>query len=150
MSDSKKQSDDTAPRPADAFEETPITEMAPVYSEVEYLGKYEYGGFHPVHLGDVYNGCYEVVHKLGHGGFATVWLCQDQRNGQWKALKITGADASTEGESDLKLLAMLKASGVRVEDCERHHLTLPTDHFYIDGVNGRHLCCVFPLLGRTI
>lgn len=126
-------------------------EMLPLLAEgVEYLGSYQEGGFHPVHLGDIYNGRYEVVHKLGHGGFATVWLCLDQRSHQWRALKIAAADDSDETESDLKLLSMLQANGLRPEDCENHHLTFPTDHFYIDGANGRHLCCVFPLLGRTI
>lgn len=38
---------------------------------------YRPGGFHPVHLGDLLDGRFEVVHKLGHGGHATVWLCQE-------------------------------------------------------------------------
>lgn len=31
------------------------------------------GGFHPVHLGDLYDGCrYRIVHKLGASGFSTI------------------------------------------------------------------------------
>ena len=34
--------------------------------------------FHPVKLGDVFkNGKYRVIHKLGWGGYATVWLARD-------------------------------------------------------------------------
>ena len=35
-------------------------------------------GYHPVHLGDTFkDGTYEVVHKLGYGGFSTVWLVKE-------------------------------------------------------------------------
>ena len=40
---------------------------------------YRPGGFHPVHLGKVYNDRYEVLRKLGHGGNSTVWLVKDQK-----------------------------------------------------------------------
>ena len=40
---------------------------------------YKPGGFHPVHLGDHIgeDNRYRVIHKLGNGGLATVWLCRD-------------------------------------------------------------------------
>lgn len=38
---------------------------------------YRPGGFHPVQLGDVLGGRYEILCKLGYGGFATVWLAAD-------------------------------------------------------------------------
>ena len=39
---------------------------------------YRPGGYHPIHLGDrLKDGRYEIVHKLGFGGFATVWLAKD-------------------------------------------------------------------------
>lgn len=37
------------------------------------------GGHHPVQEGEVLNARYQVLHKLGCGTFATVWLCQDMR-----------------------------------------------------------------------
>lgn len=40
---------------------------------------YCHGGFHPVHLGDVFDGHYEVLRKLGYGLYSTVWLVKDQR-----------------------------------------------------------------------
>ena len=44
----------------------------------EPLDRYRDGGYHPVHLGDFYNGGrYKVLHKLGWGGYATVWLLFD-------------------------------------------------------------------------
>ncbi len=38
---------------------------------------YEAGGHHPVHLDDVLHQRYRVIHKLGSGGYANVWLCRD-------------------------------------------------------------------------
>lgn len=35
------------------------------------------GGYHPVKIGDLFNGRYHVIRKLGWGHFSTVWLCWD-------------------------------------------------------------------------
>lgn len=45
----------------------------------EDISRYTLGGFHPVCLGDVYRSdtsTYRVLHKLGRGAFATVWLAR--------------------------------------------------------------------------
>lgn len=45
----------------------------------ERMRGYRQGGFHPVSLGDTFkDGRYMVHHKLGWGGFSTVWLVRDQ------------------------------------------------------------------------
>ncbi|OJJ85770.1 uncharacterized protein ASPGLDRAFT_65712 [Aspergillus glaucus CBS 516.65] len=49
-----------------------------LYTE-ESLTRYQPGGYHPVSLGDTFkNGRYSVRHKLGWGGFSTVWLAKDR------------------------------------------------------------------------
>ncbi len=50
------------------------------YCEVdaEPLERYRKRGYHPTHLGDTLkDGSCEIIHKLGWGGYATVWLAKD-------------------------------------------------------------------------
>lgn len=35
------------------------------------------GGYHPIQIGDLYNGRYQVIRKMGWGHFSTVWLSWD-------------------------------------------------------------------------
>ncbi|OBZ77877.1 hypothetical protein A0H81_01584 [Grifola frondosa] len=52
----------------------------PRLDDIEDLEKYRPGGFHPVSVGDVFNGGrYKVLHKLGFGRSSTVWRARDQR-----------------------------------------------------------------------
>ncbi|OTA98969.1 hypothetical protein M426DRAFT_16881 [Hypoxylon sp. CI-4A] len=103
---------------------------------VEHIELYRPGGFHPVHIGDKLDGKYEVVHKLGNGKSATVWLCHENELQQWKAIKILTASKSSEECPELKFSAALRDSSHR--------------HFWIDGPNGRHIAFVLPVLGPSI
>ena len=51
-----------------------------VFINEEDFFAYRPGGYHPVTLGDTLkNNRYKIVHKLGYGGFSTVWLAKDRR-----------------------------------------------------------------------
>ena len=48
--------------------------------DAEPLHRYRQGGFHPIALGEyLKDGRYKVLHKLGWGGYSTVWAARDQR-----------------------------------------------------------------------
>lgn len=50
-----------------------------LWMQQEWFYKYSQGGLHPVSLGDTFkDGRYKIVHKLGWGGFSTVWLARDR------------------------------------------------------------------------
>jgi serine/threonine protein kinase len=45
---------------------------------VNYTARPGFFRFHPVRVGDTYNG-YKVIRKLGYGTFSTVWLAEDMK-----------------------------------------------------------------------
>ena len=53
----------------------------------EDLEGYLPGGYHPVIIGDIFNRRYQVAHKLGSGGSATVWLAYDKLSERWVAVE---------------------------------------------------------------
>jgi serine/threonine protein kinase len=57
-------------------------------SEDEGLPDYKIGGYHPVHVGEVFKERYVIIQKLGWGHFSTVWLAKDRKHDTYVALKI--------------------------------------------------------------
>lgn len=59
----------------------------------EGYGVYKPGHFHPVYIGDVYNGRYLVLSKLGYGLYSTVWLVKDtsSEDRKYYAMKVLSA-----------------------------------------------------------
>ena len=112
----------------------------PHLNNVEDVEKYRSGGFHPIHLGDAFkDGRYHVQHKLGYGGFSTVWLARDENQNRLVSLKVLTADASRQ-PTELKLLRRLDE---RVRNNPwRGNIITTVDDFTIDGPNGTHLCYV--------
>lgn len=54
-----------------------------IEDESEDTLQYLNGYFHLLRIGDILNERYEVVHKLGRGGFSTVWLAHGRREKTW-------------------------------------------------------------------
>lgn len=59
-----------------------------LYSEDEGIDDYKEGGYHPVFVGEILNGRYVILQKLGWGHFSTVWLCRDTKFGSYVAIKV--------------------------------------------------------------
>ncbi|KAK8014687.1 kinase-like protein [Apiospora arundinis] len=122
--------------------------------EAENVETYREGGFHPVKLGDRLLNEFEVVAKLGHGGFGTVWLCEEgyayDGHTNWKAVKIIAADQSVEDNPELRIIEDLQSQGVTRAQWEAAGIMLPLRHFWIRGPNGTHLCLVFPVMGPNL
>ncbi|KAI3322697.1 kinase-like protein [Xylariaceae sp. AK1471] len=115
------------------------------FYDIENINMYNKGGLHPVHLGEVLNGRYEIVHKLGNGGFGIVWLCQDNVTNKWRAVKIMTAEHSIKGREEKIYSHLLRQCSLK--ELEKNHLVMPSDQFWIEGPNGRHYCIVLPVLG---
>ncbi|KAI1291383.1 kinase-like domain-containing protein [Xylaria venustula] len=116
--------------------------------DFEEITRYNKGGFHPIHLGGVLNDRFEVVHKLGSGGFGIVWLCLDRQLEKWRAVKIMTADHSSDS-AETRTSTFLKEN-CTLEDLDQNHIALPLEEFWIEGPNGRHLCLVMELYGPLV
>ncbi|KAH8429360.1 uncharacterized protein LDX57_007024 [Aspergillus melleus] len=113
----------------------------------EELSRYRPGGYHPVKLGDTFqNGRYEIRHKLGWGGFSTVWLARDKLRDQWVSLKIMASRSQASQELQ------------NLEHLQRHsrgtlasnYIVQLLDCFTHEGPIGVHQCLVSELLGPTV
>ena len=106
------------------------------FEEQEDPKDYCIGGYHPVTIGDIYNGRYFVTRKLGWGHFSTVWLCWDSKTSKNVALKIVkSAKHYTETAIDeIKLL--LSVRDTDPSDPYRLKTVQLYDYFKITGPHG--------------
>ncbi|XP_022421564.1 SRSF protein kinase 3 isoform X4 [Delphinapterus leucas] len=118
--------------------------------EQEDAKDYCKGGYYPVKIGDLFNGRYHVVRKLGWGHFSTVWLCWDIQRKRFVALKVVkSAGHYTETAVDeIKLLKCVRDSDP--SDPKRETIVQLIDDFRISGVNGVHVCMVLEVLGHQL
>ncbi|XP_074538384.1 SRSF protein kinase 3 [Halichoeres trimaculatus] len=118
--------------------------------EQEDPSDYCKGGYYPVKIGDLFNGRYHVVRKLGWGHFSTVWLCWDLQRKRFVALKVVkSAPHYTETAVDeIKLLRCVRDSDP--SDPFRETIVQLIDDFKISGVNGVHVCMVMEVLGHQL
>ncbi|KAA8564315.1 hypothetical protein EYC84_011259 [Monilinia fructicola] len=108
---------------------------------------YGEGGFHPIHLDDTFkHNRYKVIHKLGHGGFATVWLARDNKRERYVALKVLASRLS-RGSPEVDILRVMRSSS---EHVGKSHVMSLLDHFFHKGPNGEHLCLVSEVGGPSI
>ncbi|XP_077575411.1 SRSF protein kinase 1a [Stigmatopora nigra] len=118
--------------------------------EQEDPNDYCKGGYHHVKVGDLYNGKYHVIRKLGWGHFSTVWLAWDIQMKRFIAMKVVkSAEHYTETAVDeIKLLKSVRNSDP--DDPKREMVVQMLDDFKISGVNGTHVCMVFEVLGHHL
>lgn len=69
-----------------------------VETDAEPRIRYWEGLYCPLYVGEVLDGRYRIEHKLGWGGFSTVWLAHDIQQNKAMALKV--AISGQEGEHE--------------------------------------------------
>ncbi|KYK55373.1 protein kinase domain-containing protein [Drechmeria coniospora] len=102
----------------------------------EDLERYTKGGYHPVEIGNVLDNRYEIVDKLGYGGWSTVWLGRDSRRKQYVAVKVGIADSLSH---EMKALRAPEPSTSSPADGSDAILRV-LDEFRVEGPNGSHPC----------
>ncbi|GFF72119.1 protein kinase dsk1 [Aspergillus lentulus] len=109
----------------------------------ERLSSYRPGGYHPVCLGDTFkNGRYKIQHKLGWGGFSTVWLANDRE------CVAQPNHLFSQGSRELRNLRHLEKHSGR--SLSSKYIVQLFDAFTHQGPNGLHQCLVFELLGPSV
>lgn len=116
--------------------------------DVEYLEDYVPGGYHPTLIGDTFcSGRYTVVHKLGFGGYSTLWLARDQQRRRYVSLKILTARASPDSHEGEVLHYLMKSDFTHAG---KRFIPPLLDQFSFHGPNGHHRCLVGEPAGCSI
>lgn len=130
------------------------TMYRPIYGrheEMESLENYCPGGLHPVHIHDkIADRKYEVIHKLGWGGWSTVWLARVQKCGRYVKIKIPMATDSSTGREVRNLHHLQAADEKATQDQGKRYVPSLLETFTIDGPNGRHQCLVTGAAGCSL
>lgn len=107
--------------------------MSSQSSVSEGSSDYEYGGYHPVRIGDVYND-YIIEYKLGYGAESTVWLASNKKTNEVVALKIQQSNSDSRQTAFQESRILKKFHSPQI-------MTM-LDSFFINGPHGNHFCFV--------
>ncbi|KIY68803.1 kinase-like protein [Cylindrobasidium torrendii FP15055 ss-10] len=111
----------------------------------EDMTRYVPGGYHPVIIGQhITNGAssYRIMHKLGFGSYATVWLAEKSNEPRsFVAMKITTADSASSSEAD-----WLR----RIQNAESSNIIELIDAFDLQGPNGIHSVLVTDVVAPVL
>jgi len=144
-------------------EETKKNMEIPNDGESEPFEDYRIGGYHPVHIGEIFGNRYQICQKLGWGHFSTVWLAFDLQTGKYVAAKVQkGQEKYYESAMDeIQILSKISncwedpdwvsyaqkyLNGVNDFSCCVQLL----NSFDFYGPNGKHLIMVFELMGLNL
>uniref|UniRef100_A0A2K6A476 non-specific serine/threonine protein kinase n=1 Tax=Mandrillus leucophaeus TaxID=9568 RepID=A0A2K6A476_MANLE len=108
------------------------------------------GSYHLVKIGDLFNGRYHVIQKLGWGHFSMIWLSWDIHGKKFVAMKVVkSAEHYTETALD-KIRLLKSARNPDPNNPNREMVVQLLDDFKISRVNGTHICMVFEVLGHHL
>ncbi|XP_017061852.1 SRSF protein kinase 3 [Drosophila ficusphila] len=136
--------------PRSSSNESFESELNSENEEQELKEDYCKGGYHPVNIGDLFQGRYHVIRKLGWGHFSTVWLCWDLQEKSYVAIKIvkSAPHFAETAKDEIKILRTVRETDP--SNPRRQKTVQMLDDFKITGVNGTHICMVFEVLGDNL
>ena len=115
-----------------------------VETDAEPRMRYLQGLYCPLYIGEVLDSRYRIEHKLGWGGFSTVWLAHDVQENKAVALKV-----SVSGQRGEYELAMQNVIIQTVRDTS--NLVTYQAVFSLRGRQGsQHTVFVFPVRGPSL
>ncbi|KAJ5789229.1 uncharacterized protein N7518_006240 [Penicillium psychrosexuale] len=115
--------------------------------EEETLSDYQPENYYPVNQGEVFNGRYQTIAKIGYGVTSTVWLAKDLIASTYVALKVYVTGQNRACERELHIYEHMNL--VETNHPGRNFVRKLIDHFYIQGPHGPHICFVHEPLGTS-
>jgi serine/threonine protein kinase len=98
----------------------------------------------PLSIGEVLNARYRIEHKLGWGGFSTVWLAHDIHANKAVALKVVVSGERAEHERAIQ-------DDIKRNVRDASNLVIYQALFYYPGREGRYYAVfVFPVRGPSL
>lgn len=122
---------------ADSEDECEVEESA------ESIERYQPGQYYPICIGELLAQRYRIEHKLGHGGFSTVWMAYDIQEKRTVALKILVPGSAGDFE-----ISMQEEIIRTVRDTS--HLLIYQSSFSLPGHHCKHQVLVFPVRGPNL
>ncbi|RMD40678.1 hypothetical protein DV735_g4420, partial [Chaetothyriales sp. CBS 134920] len=117
-------------------------------AEEERLPFYKREDYYPMRIGEVIQGRYQVVAKLGYGTGSTVWLSRDLKEQKYWTLKVH-VNTITHNQ-ELEVYRHL--SGIKTDDDlpGREYVRQLQDSFKLKGPNGEHDVFIMTPLGMSL
>ncbi|KAK9437321.1 rho type Ras-like GTPase [Metarhizium brunneum] len=116
--------------------------------DLEDFESYTIGGYHPIVIGDTFQkGRYKIAHKLGFGGYSTIWLARDNTLDRYVSLKVSVASKSSKN-TEANILGQLQS--IDTLHPGQRFISHLLDAFSIEGPNGRHTCLVQEAAGCSV
>ncbi|TWU72294.1 hypothetical protein ED733_003630 [Metarhizium rileyi] len=118
--------------------------------EEERLPWYSHDQFYPVRIGETLAAKYQVVGKLGYGANSTSWLCRDNSDSTFVAVKVCTRDSGKSPRLRRELEFYHHVSSLNSQHPGQRFIRGLYETFEIPGPSGQHLCLVHPPMHMTI
>ncbi|KAF4505746.1 hypothetical protein G6O67_007663 [Ophiocordyceps sinensis] len=116
--------------------------------EEERLRLYGSQDYYPMRIGQVVQGRYQVVAKLGYGTSSTVWLSRHLGDDKFWALKVHVN--TLKHNQELDVYRHINAAAITAEHPGREYVRQCHDSFQLKGPHGEHQVFVMTPLGMSL
>ncbi|KAI5464267.1 kinase domain protein [Mariannaea sp. PMI_226] len=122
--------------------------------EEELLPRDRLRYFYPTHPGEVLNGRFKTISKLGFGAGSTFWLAENLKFKRWKksslprfvSIKIAALDTDASKE----MMYSKRITHAKPSHEGLSFIRTPIDEFQLKGPEGTHICLVYEPMRETL